>query len=290
MKKHCRINGFTLVEIIIVVTLIGIIGVPIVQSIMNAVKTNAVSKQKLDATILAQKVGESISIGGIGAETWSLVNTGDTRSGKMSVNNTDYFVSCEIKEKNTEIELGSDIPVLNQKYYQLEFNGSSIGVRRYINGVEDSTYSALSVLYSDFRASLVFKDNELQVHPYESLTSTPAKILRIPAQDIFPTDAGQQSRVIKIVNNRADNNILDLKIYNLYTNAPTTLSLYYDTNNVEKPNINLGKNVVLYNINGLSLNVKYMYKNTYKITIKKNESDAEALVTREVTRVSETQE
>ncbi len=302
MKKLTSTKGLTLLELVVVITLVGIISVPVIQSIISSVKANTFSKQKTEATILAQRMSDSIEVAGIAAE--GLVLDGEVTK---TINNNDYIVACKLKAgttANEQISLGSTAPVWFEQHYQIEFwdtVSNNIVVKKYDNNVQDTTYGIggeLNYTYTEGgtsvkQFSLVFKNTGLEIYPFEKLAGTP---VTIPEQ--FYTDPSASARNIKLVNkwSTPESNKIDLKIYNLCTSNPQAINIYYDMSAVggfNQPNINLDKNVRLNNAVDTSspdFSDDFAFRNTYVVTIKKKSTDTEPLVEREIIRISKTME
>lgn len=325
MKRKASDRGFSLIELIIVVTLLGIIGIPIVQGVIDAVKTNAESKRKLDATVLAGKLSETIEVGGIDAvQTMAgrLVPS-DPNAKIVGYNNNEYLVKWN--------EMGADDPTAGSyyqegysNYYQLEINSDNISLTKKVFLDTDGSEQTESIInaqriYSttNRQMSLVFKDGELDIYPYESLTGLPG-IIR-PDDATFKIVSDGDDISFRIVNKRTPEQV-NLKLYNLTT--AKTLNIFYDSVNILQHstdpdptdgdsdpedadpsyhktfNINFDKNIVLRDINAitdaatgesqLSFDTK-IYKTTYEVKICRPDDSAQIpIVTRTVTAVSKT--
>ncbi|MGE5328703.1 MAG: type IV pilus modification PilV family protein [Deltaproteobacteria bacterium] len=86
MKKYNQ-NGFTLLEIIIAVTLMIILSEPITNMIMQIVNTNAKAQKVKDATLLAQQYSELIQNEGAAAVPGGVLNN-------VLFNGSYYDITC----------------------------------------------------------------------------------------------------------------------------------------------------------------------------------------------------
>ena len=82
-------KGFTLVEVLIAITILGIIVVPLFQAFVTSANTNAKAKRVMDATTLAQSIVEELKAGNLedlakqfnGSEESTVITLGDSQTG-----------------------------------------------------------------------------------------------------------------------------------------------------------------------------------------------------------------
>lgn len=289
MKKLFSIKGFTLIELIITITLIGIISVPIVEGIIGALKTNAESKRKADATILAGKIAEVIEISNLedldGNGTKEIVsdlnddgtkeNLSQNGSVDVSFNNSIYRVSWELKAQDNP-ETGSYVMAGYKKYYLIELNGSTISVTKYN---EDGTTQLVTsgITYNNNECSLIFRGQMIYIYNYKILGS----------------QLGQVTCPETVTDVRVSNtsgNIQRLALYNNNTDN-TVVNVFYNSSELLYLDIKYDRNIALRDLKeilsngGLDLNKK-ISKTVYTIRIKYKDSDPKPLIERDVVRIS----
>lgn len=304
MKKINQNQGFSLVELVLVIVLLGIIGVPITESIISSMQTNVRSKQVMDATVLSGQLAEQIVVGGpelagfiFDPNPPTLVDAQSKILDKV-VNGSNYSVVCTYKGTVN----ASTVIAGYKKYYLMEVQPSIIYLHYYDNGSEVLA-DRQQLSCSSNNLSLVFNDGKLSV--YTPITKTVNGItwgennlgtlqgdftkknglsitdLRVVESDILGNPINSNNIKLNLYNNMTNNVVNVLYNSNLNENYPDKLHINYSNNNSKIILVDI-KNIT---DAGLSNNATISNQVNYVITIKKNASDVDALVTREVTRV-----
>ena len=301
MKRIISKNGFTLLELVVVITLLAIIGVPIVESIISSMKSSEDSKQKLDATLIADKLCEAIEVGGISATNTPELDATELVQKQYPYNNNTYYLSWDSIADNLgdpDNEAGSYSLEGYKDYYLIELNNDTLEITKKYQDGNEVTYSQKSTPLKHNECSLVFSDNKLDLYSYDKLdpSKNTSEYGSISETEIFKFT---KYRNVRIINKRSS--LVKLKLYNNFIGEPKMLNVfYYSVLNAVNPaspsigdiefDINYDNNIVIRDLknvigtNELDFN-KDIVEQTYVITVRKIDT-AEPLITREVTYIS----
>ena len=116
IKKNNK--GFTLVEVLIAMTILGIVVVPLLQAFVVSARTNAKAKNLLDATMVAENIMEELKASSFNelAGKYQIISEDDGTGHHFSVNQTvdeiEYKAEVNLQEKTSEI---ADIHSMNEE-------------------------------------------------------------------------------------------------------------------------------------------------------------------------------
>ena len=294
-------KGFTLLEVIICVVLMSIVSIPIIDGIINASKLNKTTAEKLNSTLLSQKLAEEIVLKG--AEEALKDNAkDDTEKAKITglhsgqpseghflpgdnveilakeYNGMDFQIECEMDNNTTEFDTGGFVQEGYTNYLSFEKNTDGVKVEGHQldNGIDSITYSPDDKAYTNSSFSIVINGNSYGLFSNGTAQNILQKDTNLTNNEyvnyIVPgTDAIKNIRLIN-----STGTAVNVKIYNI-TDPTNVLNVYYSSSqfNINEPNHEIevkcnDKTVVLRDINSLNVTTSHKEnKKTYNLYIKK---------------------
>ncbi|MGE5474742.1 MAG: type IV pilus modification PilV family protein [Ignavibacteriales bacterium] len=182
-----RKNGFSMVELIIVVVLLGIFIVPITNMVIQLININSKNIKLKDATYLAQKYCEIIEAQDAGAAGFTLPDANINSFAEIteSLNGNTYTARCT-RLKNDAIT--STTNSFANEHLVLNISGTnlSVGTEKLSGGAFSTTsFSTYDIGSDDY--SIIIKDG----------AASPNKAIEIYKNEQYPSDPNDPSIIKK---------------------------------------------------------------------------------------------
>lgn len=284
-------KGFTLVEIIIVVLLIGIVAVPIIDGFFQSVRLNKRSLAIKDATFLAQKYSEIIQNEGVPAD---FTVSGSVSTKEEQVNGRDYTITCS-QVSNAIISTGTYIQqAFRDEHWKFDSTAANtIEITREKIGddgtfeVTDNTQSPYTTTNSE-NYSIVIDSSGITL--YENNQYPGGNEWEVVRSDFQGTPRQISTSNKNVYLTETDSNPARVINVNIYNNSGSDIHVFYSAAEHIKLHYKMDTDIFVHEISGITgAAVKgSIASRTYQIAIKQTDAPAAEppLLTRKVTQVN----
>ncbi|MDD6186796.1 MAG: prepilin-type N-terminal cleavage/methylation domain-containing protein [Oscillospiraceae bacterium] len=254
MKKDNKTGGFTLIEVIIAVTILAIITTPLLRMFTSAAKTNAKAKKVMQATTIAQNIVEDFKAYSMEDLSRKINNYNKDETGAdfdIKITNAqdgtfEALISEEIDSKPTKLAkhssmtaktqtIGTDVILLSSKFVGNADTDPYCFVLKGVSLENSPTkYDAIVRLNCGYKSdvanisSMNEAYNAYYVEPSDERTTVAEKFsLRVPGNIVGTTEL--ESSLSKTITVKIENNDDDNQVVTLSTDY-TTSSTYVTDN------------------------------------------------------------
>lgn len=286
MKEGIK-NGFSLIELIIVIAIVAIVGTPIVEGIVNSIRLNARSQAVKDAAILAQKYSETIETQGVGATGLVLGTNND-----VVVNGFHYIVTCsEDLSKRLTIDTAEHVPEGYKEYYRFDSSSSSGELNITKEEIQADGFANILETLPELDAvgdnySLIFcnesGDNKIKIYRNDYQYNSDLDDIVKREFGAYISEIVTDWRSIRVVNNDAARTVN----VNVYNTLGDNVNVFYNSSQQINVNFKYDTNVFLHDISDLgavTFNAD-RESHTYFIQIRR-QNDTDPLISRFVTHI-----